>query len=61
MCIVHTSIAKCYMAGRVLTLSGAGSNLKVEGHNFSAGKNFFNVPFHFFVVPQGTIEKCRAQ
>jgi len=46
--------------------SGAGSNLKVEGHNFRRSgaqrrKIFFTVPLHFFVVPQGTIEKCRAQ
>jgi len=40
--------------------SGAGSNLKVEGHNFRRAapeKNFFTVPLNFFVVPQGTIDK----
>jgi len=43
--------------------SGAGSNLKVEGHNFRRRKFFFTVPLHFFVVPptwQGTVGKCRG-
>jgi len=44
--------------------SGAGSNLKVEGHNFrrAAPENFFlYCAPPLFRGAQGTIEKCRAR
>jgi len=42
------------IVNNILLHSGAGNNLKVEGHKMpvrSAGRKIFDVPLHFSVVP----------